>query len=96
MAKGSLVQARIDPALKKQAEELYASMGTSLSEAIRIFANQSVLEQQMPFTPVSHRKKGQGKAFGILSIFASPTKRERERDAWIASLRIGADTGMQK
>lgn len=86
------MQARIDPELKQQAEELYSSMGTSLSEAIRIFANQSVLEQQMPFTPISYLKKGQGKAFGVLNIFASPTKRERERDAWIASLRVGADS----
>ena len=61
MAKESVMQGPVyRPALKKQAEELYASMGTSLSEAIRIFANQSVLEQQMPFTPISHRKKGQG------------------------------------
>ena len=92
MAKESLVQARIHGVLKKQAEELYDSMGMSLSQAIRIFANQSVLEQQMPFTPISYRKKGQGKAFGVLNIFASPIKREREREAWIASLRIGADT----
>ena len=90
MAKEGIVQARIDPALKQEAEKLYESMGMSLSQAIRMFVNQSMLEQRMPFTPSSHLKKGGARAFGVLNIFASPAKRERERDAWVASLRADA------
>lgn len=86
MAKAGLIQVRIDPELKQKAEELFSSMGTSLSEAIRIFVNQSVLDQQMPFTPTSHARKGGNEALGMLNIFASPSKRERERDAWVESL----------
>lgn len=36
---------------KAQVEELYRSMGTSFTEAVRIFAQQSLREGGMPFRP---------------------------------------------
>ena len=49
MAKEATLQVRMDADLKEQAEQLYKNMGTSLAEAVRIFARQSVQENGMPF-----------------------------------------------
>lgn len=49
MSKEATLQVRMDAKLKAQAEDLYAELGTSLPEAVRIFAKQSVVEQGMPF-----------------------------------------------
>ena len=40
---------RIDPELKKEAEELYDDFGMSLSNAFTMFLKQSVREQRIPF-----------------------------------------------
>lgn len=46
-----LIQARVSPVLKQQAEQLFAGMGLSLSEAVRVFLQQSVNEHGLPFQP---------------------------------------------
>lgn len=51
MSMDSTVQIRINSELKTQVEALYRSMGTSFAEAVRIFAQQSILEGGMPFRP---------------------------------------------
>ena len=50
MAKEAILQVRMDSELKEQAELLYKQLGTSLAEAVRIFARQSVEDRAMPFT----------------------------------------------
>lgn len=40
---------KIDPALKRESQELFESMGLSLSTAINLFLRQSVREQAIPF-----------------------------------------------
>lgn len=42
---------RVDAELKKQAAELYESMGMTLNTAINVFLRQSVREHRMPFQP---------------------------------------------
>ena len=42
MAMDATCQIRMDSDLKAQVEELYRNLGTSFSEAVRIFAQQSV------------------------------------------------------
>lgn len=86
VAKDAVLQVRLDPELKQEAEKLYSAMGISLSEAIRMFLAKSVNDQRLPFNPSSERARSNLEAYGILNIFASPTKREQERDAWISSL----------
>lgn len=86
MAKDAVLQVRIDPDLKRQAEQLYASMGTSLSEAVRMFVTASVEEQQLPFPLRMRAPKKVGSAYGMLSAFASPAKIGLERNAWVAGL----------
>ena len=63
MAKTSVLQVHMDSDLKEHAESLYKNMGTSLAEAVRIFARQSVLENGMPFmihVPASHDSRTVG------------------------------------
>lgn len=42
---------RVDAELKRQAADLYESMGMSLNTAINVFLRQSVKERRMPFQP---------------------------------------------
>lgn len=51
MPMDSTLQVRMDSALKAEVEALYKSLGTSFAEAVRIFAQQSIREGGMPFTP---------------------------------------------
>jgi len=51
MAMESTLQVRMDSALKAEVEALDKSLGTSFAEAVRIFAQQSIREGGMPFTP---------------------------------------------
>lgn len=49
MAKNSVVRARIDAGLKAQAAKVLASCGLELSDAIRLYLQQIVLQQGIPF-----------------------------------------------
>jgi len=49
MATTSMVHVRVDEDLKTQATETLASMGLSLSDAVRVFLTRVVTEQQLPF-----------------------------------------------
>ena len=51
MAMESTFQVRMDSELKAQVEALYRSLGTSIAEAVRIFAQQSLRDGGMPFRP---------------------------------------------
>ena len=44
------VRSRIDPHVKAQAMHIFAHMGLTLSEAIRMFLYQSVASQSIPFS----------------------------------------------
>ena len=45
------LQVRIDEKLKKQASKKLEAIGMDLSSAVRVFLNQVVVEDGMPFTP---------------------------------------------
>ena len=51
MAMDATFQIRMNSELKADVENLYRSLGTSFAEAVRIFAQQSLREGGMPFTP---------------------------------------------
>lgn len=51
MSMDATLQVRMDGQMKNNVEELYRSLGTSFAEAVRIFAQQSLLEGGMPFRP---------------------------------------------
>jgi DNA-damage-inducible protein J len=49
MKKAAVVRARIDKALKAQAERVLADCGLELSDAIRLFLRQVVMQRGIPF-----------------------------------------------
>ena len=49
MSDTATISFRTDPAIKREARELYADMGMDLSTAINIFLRQSIRENGMPF-----------------------------------------------
>ena len=86
MAKDTILQVRVDAETKGAAEDLYKHMGISLSEAVRMFIAQSLIENQMPFHPRCHVKKGACMAYGSLRLYKNRDLQGEERDAWIRSL----------
>ena len=46
----ALVNVRLEPELKKNAEELFAELGLSMTAAINLFLRQAVRSQAIPFT----------------------------------------------
>lgn len=86
MGKDAILHVRIDPSDKEAAENIYADMGSSLSEATRLFIRQSIKVHGLPFNPTSSIGKGSMQAQGLLRVYAHHELREAEREAWIRSL----------
>lgn len=51
MSMDATLQVRMDSQTKRCVEALYRDLGTSFAEAVRIFAQQSLLAGGMPFRP---------------------------------------------
>ena len=49
MAKTANINVRIDPETKARAEQLFASFGITVTDAINIFLHQSIMEGGLPF-----------------------------------------------
>ncbi len=49
------IQSRISPELKKQAEAVFAALGLSTADAIRMFLQQAVNVGGLPFQPMVKR-----------------------------------------
>ena len=49
MASGALIQIRIDEEVKRKADNLFADLGFDTPTAIRIFLNQAIRREGMPF-----------------------------------------------
>lgn len=49
MAKTEMIRARVEPELKREAEELFSSLGLSTTEAITLFYRQVTLHRGLPF-----------------------------------------------
>ena len=47
----SLIQAKIDPVVKKNAEAVFSKIGITMSEAIRMFLAQVINDNGLPFQP---------------------------------------------
>lgn len=88
MAKTAVLQIRINEEDKLQAEKFFESMGTSLSEAVRVYLRTCTKRHYMPFALTGGREAGAGTAFGMLNLYASPSKMDAERDTWIGSLNM--------
>ena len=49
MAKTTTISARIDPEIKKRAEQIFRELGLTSSQAITLFYKQVELQQGLPF-----------------------------------------------
>ncbi len=49
MAKTATIQARIEPEIKKSAQEIFNALNLSMSEAISLFLTQVTLHKGVPF-----------------------------------------------
>lgn len=49
MAKTEMIRARVEPELKRQAEEIFSALGLSATEAITLFYKQVALHHGLPF-----------------------------------------------
>ncbi len=52
MSKSAMVRARIEPELKREAEEVFDQLGLSVTQAITIFYRQVGLRKGLPFDVV--------------------------------------------
>ena len=50
MATTSMIHVRVDERIKSQAAETLASMGLTVSDAIRVFLTRVVADQELPFS----------------------------------------------
>ena len=50
MAKTAVISARIDPELKRKAEQVFAELGLTTSQAITLFFKQVDLQRGLPFS----------------------------------------------
>ena len=83
MKADAVLQVRIDGNLKRAAEELYARLGISIADAVRMFVVQSIEQQGLPFevrtqTPGNRTLH----AYGIANKYADPSRIPGEKDAW--------------
>lgn len=62
MANDAVFQVRMNNQMKRDVEELYRGMGTTFAEAVRIFAQQSLLLRRMPFEVVDASRGREGYA----------------------------------
>ena len=57
MPKTSSFQMRINPEVKKRAEEIYANCGMTLTDAVNIFIQQSINVEGLPFLVTQSSKE---------------------------------------
>lgn len=49
MAKTAVLNMRVDPAIKAEAESVFSQFGMSLSDAVNIFLHKSIMDGGLPF-----------------------------------------------
>lgn len=83
MPKQATLQVRMDEETKARAEKLFAALGLTLSEAVRLFMAQSVNERRLPFTPRLNGGEGGDGAFGKLRPYGKPNLNGEARAVWL-------------
>lgn len=55
MARSAVLNLRIEPDVKAEAEELFASFGLTVTDAVNVFLRQSIIWGGFPFEIVRHK-----------------------------------------
>ena len=80
-----IIQSRIKPELKEQAEAIFAAMGLSIGDAVRIFLQQTVNVGGLPFQPSIKRPNAETQA-AMEELEGGKGKRFANMDTLIADL----------
>ncbi|MDR1793917.1 MAG: type II toxin-antitoxin system RelB/DinJ family antitoxin [Erysipelotrichaceae bacterium] len=86
MSKTAIINIRIDPQSKEDAEALFARYGMTISQAVSIFIHQSLNVGGLPFDvrpiePLNQYTKPAGMK-GVLREYGDPALMKLEKDAW--------------
>lgn len=89
MPKESLFQARMDTDIKEQVEKIYENLGTSFTEAVRVFAKASIMAKGYPFIIQQDalQKNSNPDSFQTLLSFAGSISREIDEKKELAEAR---------
>ncbi|MDL2298187.1 type II toxin-antitoxin system RelB/DinJ family antitoxin [Synergistaceae bacterium OttesenSCG-928-D05] len=60
MSKSEVLQVRLTPELRKEADELFSSMGLETREAVRLFIVQTIAHGALPFAVIPPKKDANG------------------------------------
>lgn len=96
MSKQATMQIRIEESLKQQADQLFETLGLSVSEAVRLFVAQALNERRLPFTPHVNKAMGGTSAFGKLRHYGNPELEGDERSAWLKEQSARSDRGRSR
>jgi DNA-damage-inducible protein J len=83
------IQVRLSPELKQQAEELFAELGLSVSDAVRLFLKQSVNRGGLPLQP----QTGQSNAETVAALEELKHKQTLQRYGSFRDIRTEVVTG---
>lgn len=95
MPKTSSFQMRINPEIKKRAEDIYANCGMSLTDAINVFIQQSINVEGLPFLVTQDSKEAlreQAAALLMAELGKGEASVRSEAD-WISEEEMLAEFG---
>lgn len=95
MPKTSSFQMRINPEIKKRAEDIYANCGMSLTDAINVFIQQSINVEGLPFLVTQDSKEAlreQAAALLMAELGKGDASVRSEAD-WISEEEMLAEFG---
>ena len=98
MPKTSSFQMRINPEVKKRVEDVYASCGLTLTEAINLFIQQSINVEGLPFLVTQSSREAlreQAAAVLMAELRRGETSVQNEND-WISEEQMLAEFGGEK
>ena len=94
--KSSTFQMRINPEVKKEAENVFSTYGLTLTDAVNIFLQQSIHEGGLPFL-LSPENQEYQKTKAVRRLLAEVQKGwdSAERDGWMSLEDVGRELGTQ-
>lgn len=82
MKKSEVIHVRIEPNIKKQAEEIFDRLGINTTQAFSIFLNKVILENGIPFDVKINNSKI-GELASMFSSLGGKAQVSKEREAII-------------
>ena len=87
MAATTMVHVRVDENIKTQAAETLASMGLTVSDAVRVFLTRVVADKELPFAVKAPNARSRAAMAEVNEIIKSRRARFNNSDALINDLK---------